>query len=186
MKALQQSIFKSLAFLAILFFALSCEKNDTAKNYAAEILLLPDNGVVVQVSFPNDLSDKLWAPIWRTDTVKAEYSVLCNLQARPGADFEDKALQIVRLSGEGKCRVVYSPEMKLYTKSNPTKANSYNAYRKLSDALPMDTLMMFLEAEGSNYYHVLEPGTDSLSVSISLLDSIEHIYVDSCIVRRKS
>lgn len=183
MKVLQQYIFKPLALLAVLLMGLSCEKKDNAENYAAEILILPDDGVVVQAQFPNDLSDETWAPMWRTDTVKSEYSILSNIQARPGADFEDKSLHIVRLSGEGRCRVVYAQEMKLYTKSDPTKANSYNAYRKLSNALPMDSLMMFLEEEGSNYYHVLEPGTDSLVIPISLLDSIEHIYVDSCIVR---
>lgn len=183
MKALLQNISKPLALLAILLMGLSCEKTDNAENYAVEILLLPDDGVVVQARFPNDLSDETWAPMWRTDTVNAEYSVLTNLQARPGADFEDKSLHIVRLSGEGRCRVVYAQEMQLYTKSNLTEANSYNAYRKLSGAMPMDSLMLFLEAEGSHYYHVLESGIDSLVIPISLLDSIEHIYVDSCIVR---
>ncbi len=169
--------------MTALFMLAACEKKDNAENYAAEILILPDDGVVVQAQFPNDLSDETWAPMWRTDTVKSEYSILSNIQARPGADFEDKSLHIVRLSGEGRCRVVYAQEMKLYTKSNPTEANSYNAYRKLSGAMPMDSLMLFLEAEGSHYYHVLESGIDSLVIPISLLDSIEHIYVDSCIVR---
>ena len=86
MRVLLRNISKTLIIMAALFMLAACEKKDNAENYAAEILILPDDGVVVQAHFPNDLSDETWAPMWRTDTVKSEYSILSNIQARPGAE----------------------------------------------------------------------------------------------------